>query len=74
MDAIAIERMEKFAQEVLKLSPEMQAEFFNEMERSGLMTAEEAKGLKEYVALYHMFTNQRHYNMVKQAAYEMYMA
>ena len=74
MNITAIERMEAFAREVLKLSPEMQTEFFNEMVNAGLMTAEEAEGLKVYVAYYHMFTDQRYYNAVRDAVKEMYMA
>ena len=74
MNVTAIERMEAFAREVLKLSPEMQVEFFDNMVNAGLMTADEANGLKEYVAYYHMFTNQRYYNAVRDAVKEMYMA
>ena len=74
MDVIAIERMEAFAKEVLKLSPEMRDVFFDELENNGIVTAEEVEGLKKYVTLYHMFTNQRHYNAVKQCVTEMYMS
>ncbi len=73
MDAVALERMEAFAQSVLKLSGEMQTEFFETMTATGMMSAEEAEGLKKYVALYHMFTDQRHYNAVRACALEMYM-
>ena len=74
MNAIAVERMETFAREVLKLSPEMQAEYFEELKRIGLLTAEEVEGLKEYVALYHMFTDARYYNAVRECVKEMYLA
>lgn len=73
MDAIATARMEEFAKGVLKLSPETQTEFFNEMVKSGMMTVDEAEGLKQYVALFHMFTDQRYYNAVKVTVSEMYM-
>ncbi len=74
MNVIAIERMEEFARGVLKLSPEMQSEFFAEMVSTGAMSADEAEGLKQYVALYHMFTDQRYYNAVREASFEMYMS
>lgn len=73
MNAIAVERMEEFARGVLKLSPEMQTVFFDEMVSGGLMSVEEAEGLKQYVALYHMFTDQRYYNAVREATRELYM-
>lgn len=72
MDVTAIERMEEFARNVLTLTPEMQTVFFNEMVSNNMMTVEEAEGLKKYVALYHMFTDQRYYNMVKQTVFGMY--
>lgn len=72
MNAVAAERMENFAREVLKLSPEMQVEFFNNMVASGLMTADEAEGLKQYVALYHMFTDQRYYKAIEAGVLAMY--
>lgn len=74
MDAIALGRMEEFARGVLKLSSEMQTEFFKEMVSSGTMSAEEAEGLKKYVALYHMFTDLRHYNAVRDCVMEMYLS
>lgn len=73
MNVTAIERMEEFARGVLKLSPEMQVVFFDEMVQNGLMSAEEAEGLKQYVALYHMLTNQRYYNAVREATKEMFL-
>ena len=74
MNAIAVERMEEFARGVLKLSPEMQTVFFGEMVNSGTMSSDEAEGLKKYVALYHMFTDQRYYNAVREATRELYMS
>lgn len=74
MDVTTMERMEEFARNVLKLFPEEQAQFFAELETSGLLTAEEVKGLKEYVALYHMYTDQRYYNMVRECVKEMYLS
>ena len=74
MDITAIERMEEFARGVLKLFPEEQAHFFDELENSGLLSADEVKGLKEYVALYHMFADQRYYKMVRECVKEMYLA
>ena len=73
MNAIAVERMEEFARGVLKLSPEMQTVFFEEMVNSGTMSRDESGGLKKYVALYHMFTDQLYYNAVREATRELYM-
>ena len=73
MDASAVERMEEFARGVLKLTPEMQTVFFNDMVHNGMMSAEEAEGLKQYVALYHMFTDYRYYNAVRTATMELYL-
>ena len=73
MDVAATERMEEFARGVLKLPHEVQAVFFDEMVNGGLMSTEEAEGLKKYVALYHMFTDQRYYNEVRKATMEMYL-
>ena len=74
MNVTAIGRMEEFARSVLKLPPEVQAEFFNEMENNGILTAEEVKDLKEYVALFHMYTDQRYYNAVRECVKEMYLS
>lgn len=74
MNTVAVERMEEFARNVLKLSPEMQADFFNEMVSTGCMSATEAEGLKQYVALYRMFTDQRYYNTVRDCVQDMYLA
>ena len=74
MNVIASTRMEEFAKQVLRLPIEAQNEFWKESVRSGLMTADEAKGLQKYVALFHMFTDPRHYKAIREAALEMYMA
>lgn len=67
MDTEAIARMETFAKEVLKLTPEQRDAFFRDAVESGLMTAEEAEGLASYVCYFRMFTCGRYYNAVKQA-------
>lgn len=74
MDIVAMTRMEEFAKWVLRLPIEAQDEFWKESVRSGLMTADEAKGLQKYVALFHMFTDPRHYRAIREASIEMYMA
>ena len=74
MDIVAMTRMEEFAKKVLTMPPEAQDVFWRESMNSGLMTAEEAEGLQKYVALFHMFTDPRHYRMIREAALEMYMA
>ena len=72
MNVAAIERMEAFAQQVLKLRPEAQTEFFREMVREGFMTSNDAEGLKQYVALYRMFTDNRYYKAVREAVQTLY--
>lgn len=74
MDVVAMTRMEEFAKTVLRLTPEAQDAFWKESVESGLMTAEEAEGLQKYVALFHMFTDPRHYKKIREATLEMYMA
>jgi len=71
MDTEAITRMETFAKEVLKLTPEQRDAFFRDAVESGLMTADEAEGLASYVCYFRMFTDGRYYNAVRQAVGEM---
>lgn len=73
INVTATERMEEFARGVLRLFPEQRAEFFEQMIRDGLLSAEEADGLKQYVALYHMFADQSYHNKVREAVMEMYL-
>lgn len=74
MDVEALTRMETFAREALKLFPEQRDAFFKEMVATGMMTQEAAEGLASYVCYYRMFTDQRYYNAIKQAAGEMLYA
>ncbi len=66
MNIEAIERAENFAKNVLKLSPEAQDEYFKMLPDLGL-TEEEVKNLKEYVCLFHMFTDASYYKKVQTA-------
>lgn len=74
MHAIALERMEEFARSVLRLAPEMQTEFFAEMVKGGTLSEDEAEGLKQYVGLYHMFTDQRYYDAMRDGVKALYMS
>ena len=71
MDIEALARMEAFAKECLKLFPEQREMFFQEMVTTGLMTAEQAEGLREYVCYFRLFTDNRYYKMVERAVGEM---
>lgn len=74
MDVVAMTRMEEFARSVLRLPVEAQDAFWKESVESGLMTAEEAEGMQKYVALFHMFTDNRHYNAIRGCVLKMYMS
>ena len=74
MDIEALTRMETFAKECLKLFPEQREAFFVEMVNDGLLTAEEAAGLSEYICYFRMFTDQRYYKAMKQTVGEMVCA
>ena len=73
MNTTAIKAMEEFAQQVLRLSPEAQNEFFKNLAESGI-TADEIKTLQQTVSLYHMFTDHRHYQKMQAAVLEMLTA
>lgn len=66
MNIEAIEKAEAFARSVLKLWPEQQDRYFKKLIDLGF-TQDEVKGLQEYVALYHMFTDPIYYKKVKTA-------
>ena len=67
----AIARMEAFAREMLKLSPEGRDRAFDEFVKTGLMTNEEAQIISNYVCYYRLFTDARYYRAIKQAVGEM---
>ena len=70
MNVTAIKAMEEFAQQVLRLSPEGQNEFFKNLAEIGI-TEEEIESLQKYVALYHMFTDPRQYKKMRAATLEL---
>lgn len=66
MNIEAITAAEKWAQNVLKLSPEKQDEYFDLLLTVGL-SADDVRTLQEYVSLYHMFTDETHYKKMQKA-------
>ena len=76
MDAInvsALAKMETFARDVLRLTPEKRDAYFVGLVENGIVTQEERDGLAQYVMLYRMFTDQRYYKAIQNATLEMYM-
>lgn len=61
------ERMIDFAQTVLNLPEREQEQVFNFLAASGVLTYEQARGLREYVAWYHLFGDRDYYEAVKKA-------
>lgn len=68
MDYEAVKRMEDFAKEIISQSPPMQKKMWEALEP--ILTADEIRGLKCYVGLFHMFTDQRFFDAVKQSVGE----
>ena len=68
MDYEAAKRMEDFAKDILKQTPAMQEKMWEAIEP--VLTADEIYGLKCYVGLFHMFTDQRYYEAVKKSVGE----
>ena len=68
MDYEAAKRMEDFAEEILRQTPAMQKKMWEALEP--ILTADEIHGLKCYVGLFHMFTDQRYYEAVKKSVGE----
>lgn len=66
-----VKRMESFAKEAVKLFPEKLEYNFQEMIRNGIVTADEAKLLGEYVCWYRLMTDRRYYKAVQNAVGEM---
>lgn len=64
MDYEAAKRMEDFAKEILRQTPYMQEKMWEALEP--ILTADEVHGLKCYVGLFHMFTDQRYFEAVKK--------
>ena len=67
-DFVAAKRMEDFAKTILAASPSVQKKMWKSLE--SVLTADEIRGLKEYVGLFHMFTDQRLFDAVKDAVGE----
>ena len=61
----AAKRMEDFAKEILRQTPAMQKKTWEALEP--ILTADEIHGLKCYVGLFHMFTDQSYYDAVKDS-------
>ena len=68
IDFIAAKRMEDFAKTILAAGPSVQKKMWKSLE--SVLTADEIRGLKEYVGLFHMFTDQRLFDAVKDAVGE----
>ena len=68
MDYEAAKRMEDFAKEIIRQTPAMQKKMWEALEL--VLTADEIYGLKSYVGLFHMFTDQRFYDAVKKSVGE----
>lgn len=68
MDYKAAKRMEDFAKEILSQTPAMQKKMWEALEP--ILTEDEIRGLKSYVGLFHMFTDQRFYDAVKKSVGE----
>jgi hypothetical protein len=64
----AAKRMEDFAKEILRQTPAMQKKMWESLKP--VLTADEIHGLKCYVGLFHMFTDQRFYDAVKKSVGE----
>ena len=68
MDAIAMKRMEDFAKTILYANHSQQEKVWQALEQT--LTKDEISGLKRYVGLFHMFTDQRFYDAVKKSVGE----
>ena len=68
IDFVAAKRMEDFAKTILNESPFIQQKMWESLE--SVLTADEIHGLKAYVGLFHMFTDQRYYEAVKKSVGE----
>lgn len=71
MNTKAIEAMEKMAKDVLKMSAELQNEFYNKIEER--IGKDEADTIRKTVALYDMFTNESKYNAISKAICESFI-
>lgn len=68
MDYEAAKRMEDFAKEILSQTPSMQKNMWEALET--VLMADEIHGLKCYVGLFHMFTDQRYFEVIKKSVGE----
>lgn len=68
MDYEAAKRMEDFAKEILSQTPTTQKKMWEALEP--ILTEDEIHGLKCYVGLFHMFTDERYFEAVKKAVGE----
>ncbi len=65
MNVTAIESMENFAKQVLKLSDEGRNEFFNELKE--ILNDEEISTIKKCVGVYHIMTEPTLYKVVEKS-------
>ena len=68
MDYEAAKRMENFAKEILRQKKKKKKKMWEALEP--ILTADEIHGLKCYVGLFHMFTDQRYFYAVKKSVGE----
>ncbi|MDD6484009.1 MAG: hypothetical protein PUF72_05480 [Clostridiales bacterium] len=73
MNKLAHKRMTDFAQKVIEMKETDQNNLFAYFVNSGTLTAEQAKGLREYVALYHIFSDADYYNAIQKALCEKFV-
>lgn len=66
----ALERMETFAKTFLCLNEEQKKEAWEAL--APMMSEEELTGLKEYVALYHMMSDQGYYRKIMLECLKIY--
>lgn len=70
MDANTHKKMIDFAQQVIDLSPKDQNLFFRYIVDAGILSKDEADGLRIYVATAHLFLDADYYEAVKNAVKE----
>ena len=68
IDFEAAKRMEDFAQTIIDAPASVQKKMWKSLE--SVLTEEEILGLKSYVGLFHMYTDQSFYNAVKDVVCE----
>lgn len=72
MNTEAAKRMEEMAEMILRFPVERREEAFELLAKEGGLPAEAVQHFREYVFLYHMFTDPRFYKKVEQTVCAMY--